>query len=134
MVYFRSLQGNKLTGKIPEVIGLMQALAVLWVTKKLQFCFLFHGTHFRLVIIWKKYSPTALLEPYLHGANVYALECHSMPWLFMWNGRIYFYFVLSIVLCERDFSFCCIATCYLFICKMSMQWFTFYSIISLCSY
>lgn len=25
----RSLQGNKLTGKIPEVIGLMQALAVL---------------------------------------------------------------------------------------------------------
>lgn len=25
----RSLQGNRLTGKIPEVIGLMQALAVL---------------------------------------------------------------------------------------------------------
>jgi len=27
----RSLQGNKLTGRIPEVIGLMQALAVLYV-------------------------------------------------------------------------------------------------------
>jgi len=25
----RSLQGNRLTGKIPEVIGLMQALAIL---------------------------------------------------------------------------------------------------------
>lgn len=29
--FARSLQGNKLTGKIPEVIGLMQALAVLYV-------------------------------------------------------------------------------------------------------
>jgi hypothetical protein len=28
-LYFRSLQGNNLTGRIPEVIGLMQALAVL---------------------------------------------------------------------------------------------------------
>ena len=28
-IYFRSLQGNNLTGRIPEVIGLMQALAVL---------------------------------------------------------------------------------------------------------
>lgn len=27
--FSRSLQGNMLTGKIPEVIGLMQALAVL---------------------------------------------------------------------------------------------------------
>lgn len=27
--FFRSLQGNNLTGRIPEVIGLMQALAVL---------------------------------------------------------------------------------------------------------
>ena len=30
---YRSLQGNKLSGYIPSVIGLMQALAVLYVLK-----------------------------------------------------------------------------------------------------
>lgn len=36
IVFYRSLQGNRLTGRIPEVIGLMQALAVLWVKSEIQ--------------------------------------------------------------------------------------------------
>lgn len=39
---FRSLQGNRLSGQIPSVIGLMQALTVLWVF----FLFQLHWLYF----------------------------------------------------------------------------------------
>lgn len=60
MLCLRSLQGNRLTGVIPEVIGLMQALAVLYVSQNLLiYLFLsevtmFLQTSFFLLIVKKR--------------------------------------------------------------------------------